>query len=333
MSGETHDGVSARQTLRRAANLFRAARGNWKYMLILIGTPVLIILLYSLPRGQSYVVEARTLGARVTFLGPDALWKLPKATYCQTRGENRDLRTAAKFQGEGCNPGLFEIHTLPDAEIRIPSGVPILIRSEPDGSMLLRRLAVPDEAPKAAPALRLSDALTWTPNSLLRIDAEGWMQVTLLEFVGDVVVGEEAGSGSNSYLIEGRYDVRERLLWRSDSAEPTTVFEGTLYRGDRVAFYGDEEDAEVLLTGFIAPYLEDDRRGFGIVLSNGLDRTDSQLGIKSFGAREVLVSPSWTDRALRDPLLLALTAILGFAVTSLTFAVEVRRLAALRDRS
>ena len=174
MSSETHEGVGARQTLRRAAKLIRAARGNWKYMLVLLGVPVLIILLYSFPLGQSYVVEARTLGARVTILGPGACWKLPSATYCQSRGKNRDLQKAASFQGDGCNPGLFEIHTLPNTEIRIPPGLPILIRSEPDGSMLLRRLPTPDESPQDATALRLSDALIWTPNSVLQIHAESW---------------------------------------------------------------------------------------------------------------------------------------------------------------
>ena len=100
-----------------------------------------------------------------------------------------------------------------------------------------------------------------------------------------------------------------------------------------IAFYGDDGDAEVLLTGFVAPYLENDQRGFGIVVSNGVDPTNAQLGIKSFGAKEILVSPNWTDRARRDPLLLALTAILGFAVTSLTFVIEIRKLATLRDGS
>lgn len=336
MSGETNESVGARQMLRRATKLFRMARGNLKFMLVLIGTPVLIILLYSVPLGQSYVVEARALGARITILGPAALWKLPPAIYCQDLGEDRDLRRAATYTGDGCNPSLFRTASLPGAEIRIPPGVHILIRSEPDGSILLRRLPG-KEASGTSTAVFLSDTLEWTERSVLRIDAEHWKQVTLLEFTGDVVVGEEAGSGANSYLIEGRYDVRERFLWqyrpgsRSSAPEPTTVVEGTLYRGDRVAFHGEGEGGDVLLTGFIAPVLEDVRRGFGIVLSNGVDPTDARLGIKSFGTREIQVSPSWLDRARRDPLLLALTAILGFAVTSLTFVIEARKLATLRD--
>lgn len=334
MSGEVAQGASARQVLRRTKALIQAARGRWPFWLALIGVPVLIVLSYSFPLGQIYLVEARTLGARIAVSGPDTVWKLPKVTLCTDRA-TKDIPRAASWAGAGCNPGLFETTDLNGAEIRIPSGVEILMRAEADGAILLRRLDGQTTGAQA-PVIRLSDDQLWSPGSLLRISAADWQQVSLLEFAGNIVIGQETGSGANAYLIEGRYEVREHFLrhvrlWDSDRAEPMTVVTGTLYRGDKVSFRAEDPadgtERAVLATGFVAPMLGQGQRGFGVVTSSGLDKTHVQLRIKSFGTRETHITPTWVDRALRDPMLLALTAILGFAVTVLTFVVEIKKLA------
>ena len=335
MSGQVAKGVGVRQTLRRIKALIQAAQGRLPFLLTLIGVPILIVLSYSFPLGQVYLVEARTLGARITVTGPDAVWKLPNATLCSDRGANKDIRLATNWTGTGCNPGLFEINDLTGTEIRMPSGVQIQLRAESDGSVLLRRLSDRSDQTKAGSSgVRLTDQHNWTPGSLLRIEPTNWQRVTLLEFAGDVEIGQETGSGANAYLIEGRYEVREHFLrqyrpWGTTSAEPTTVVTGTLYRGDRVAFHKPTKEntsaLSVLATGFIAPNL-DLTPGFSIVASSSLEHKQAQLRIKSFGTRETQVTPTWIDRALRDPLLLALTAILGFAVTALTLVVEIKKI-------
>lgn len=330
MSEGSYDGIDARISLRRLVKLFRMSGGNLRFLTVLIGTPLLVILLYSFPLAQNYVVEARTLSARMTVLEPDVFWRLPRATLCRELGDARDLVKASQYKGEGCNPSLFETITLEETEIRIPRGVQILIQYEPNGSLLFQRLA--NRLTNEKPIVRLTSSEVWSENSVLRINGSDWAKVTLLEFAGDIVVGQEAGSGVSGYLIDGRYEVRELFLrqfrpWGYSNADPTTVVAGSLYRGDRVAFVSQSRtDEAALLTGFIAPLFDTGARGFGIVVSNGADTTNARLAIKSFGARESQVTPSWIDRALRDPLLLALTAILGFAVTSLTFAVEIRKL-------
>ncbi|MEM6385596.1 MAG: hypothetical protein AAF718_05090 [Pseudomonadota bacterium] len=328
MSESGYDGPGSRVSLRRASKLFRAVQGNTRFLAVLIGTPFLVILLYSFPLAQNYVVEARTLSARITVLDPDVFWKLPKAQFCEDLGEARDLSKAASYQGTGCNPGLFREVSLPSTEIRIPKGVQILIQYQPDGSILFQRLE--DRFIEDKPTVRLTDSEVWTEGSVLKIKPVDWTTVTLLEFAGDVVVGEEAGSGANGYLIDGRYEVRELFLrqyrpWGNAKANATTVVSDNLYRGDRIAFTNTLEPEKKLLTGFFAPLFDANARGIGIVISNGFDPTRARLAVESFGAREIVVTPSWIDRALRDPLLLALTAILGFAVTTLTFAVEIRK--------
>lgn len=336
MSDTIAKGAGVRQTLRRAKALVQAAQGRLPFLLMLVAVPALIVLSYSFPLGQVYLVEAHTLGARVTVTGPDAVWKLPDATLCADRGAGKDIKRATSWTGTGCNPGLYDVTTLGGTEIRIPSGVQILLRAEADGSVLLRRLSDrPAQSDTPEKVVRLSEQQRWTPGSLLRIDAGNWQRVTLLDFSGDIEIGQEAGSGADAYLVEGRYEVREHFLrqyrpWGAVGAEPTTVVTGTLYRGDRVAFrkQGDDDPpvATVLATGFIAPGLEKDKPGFSVVASSGLDQKQAQLRIKSFGTREIHVSPTWIDRALRDPMLLALTAILGFAVTALTLVVEIRKI-------
>lgn len=335
MSGQVAKGVGARQTLRRMKALIQAAQGRLPFFLTLIGVPALIVLSYSRPLGQVYLVEARTLGARVTVAGPDTVWKLPNATLCSDLGSAKDIKRATTWTGTGCNPGLFETINLTGTEIRMPSGVQIQLRAEADGAVLLRRLSDrPDQSGADPSGIRLTENHNWTPGSLLRIEPTDWQRVTLLEFAGDVEIGQETGSGANAYLIEGRYEVREHFLhqlrpWGTTGAEPTTVVTGSLYRGDRVAFRKQSADnlpAEtVLTTGFIAPNL-DLTPGFSIVASSGLEHKQAQLRVKSFGTREAQVKPTWIDRALRDPMLLALTAILGFAVTVLTLVVEIKKI-------
>jgi hypothetical protein len=332
MSDKPSGGVGIRVTLRRGAALLRSVRGNLKYLLLLIGVPIAVVLIYSIPLGQSHVVEARTLGARLTILGPDTVWRLPPSTLCVDRGTDRDLVLASDFDGPGCNPGIFAEQDLGNVELRIPSGVQILVRAEPDGTVLLRRLE--DQTSNNSIAVRLVNDTFWETGSLIRIDADAWRKVALLEFAGNAVIGQAAVAGSTDYLIEGRYEVREHFLrqyrpFGTSQTEPTTVKSGTLYRGDRVSFVptaSDLDDLPVVVTGFISPQLLQNTLGFGIVISSGFDQSQAKMRVKSFGAREITIAPSWVDRAVRDPLLVALTAILGFAVTSLSFASEVRKI-------
>lgn len=334
MSTNVNSGPGIRPTLRRASKLLRAAGGSWRFLLVLFGTPVLIISLYSVRVEQSYVVEARTFGATVTVLGPDSAWKLPPAQLCKKLPQ-RDLGRAAVYSGEGCNPGLFESVALSGSELRIPARVRILMRSTPGGGVLFRRIE--DAGAASVQTVRLTESHNWDVGSVLILGPESWRQISLLEFSGNIVIGQEAGTGADSYLIEGRYEVRERFWWqykpwdREHEGEATAVVSGTLNQGDLVSFFDQQsEDAEssrgVLLTGFVTPVPETGSAGFSVVVSNGLDPSNAYLVIKSFGARAIRVKPSWIERARRDPLLLALTAIIGFAVTSLTFALEVRKL-------
>lgn len=340
MSDDVNAGPGIHPTLRRLSKLMRAAKGKWHIWIILFATPILIIALYSWPRQQSYVVEAHTLGLEVTILGPDTLWKLPASQFCKKLQE-RDLRRAAGYSGDSCNPGLFENVPLTGSELRIPAGVRILMRSSPDGHVLFRRL---DDSPGAStPVIRLSETHDWDVGSVMIFAPENWKKVSLLEFAGDIAIGQEAGTGADSYLIEGRYEVRERFWWyplrpnRRHTAEPTAIVSGALFRGDYVSFrYTPDLDTgplpPVLLNGFVTPVPHAGTLGLSVVVSNGLDPSNALLAVKRFGAREIRVSPSWIDRARRDPLLLALTAILGFAVTSLTFSLEIRRLAAKKEK-
>lgn len=342
MSNEVTGGVSGRVVLRRLSFLLRSFRSRLPFLLALVGVPALVVVSYSIPLGQINLVEARTLGAQITTAGPDTVWKLPTSTLCQNLGPSKDLRKAASWTERGCNPGLYETSKIEQAEIRIPAGVRLSLKSEPGGSILLRRLPEAENLTTIPPSIiRLNATHQWEPGSLLRIDAEAWKEVALLEFAGNVAIGQEAGSGADAYLIEGRYEVRERFLhqyrpWGNSDADPTPVISGTLYRGDEVTFSRRDIDSHasetVLVTGFIAPVFEQDARGFGIVVSSGFGQSQPRFSVKSYGTREAHIKPTWVARALRDPVLLAMTAILGFAVTALTFIIEVGKLASKKKK-
>jgi hypothetical protein len=70
MSGDSFEGTGGRITLRRAMGLLRISGGDIRFLSVLIGVPVLVILLYSFPLAQNYVVEARSLSAKITAATP-----------------------------------------------------------------------------------------------------------------------------------------------------------------------------------------------------------------------------------------------------------------------
>lgn len=266
-----------------------------------------------------------------------------------------------------CEPLLFAQAMHSVLELEIPGGTTLSIRATPEGGALLLKPGVPREAQAgdqvAADARIGLGARTWQAGDLLVVSHEGWRQTGALAFNGNIVIGEEVTPGSSAYLLEGSYEVRESFLrdriWHellessllsSDPGPtPVPIKSGTLLRGDSLTFVrtgwpaasggcrASAPEGEtgaslpVLARGFVAPIRDSGVSGFAVRATSDASASCADLSLLSHGARQRLVQPVWTDRALRDPFLLALVAIGGFLVAVVTLLVETARLGEARN--
>ncbi len=302
-----------------ASWLWAAARRHLVAILLVL-VVALIVLAYAFPGGQIYLVEARTLGATVTVGDAEGRWRLPPSTLCARR-DRVSPQAGAGWDGTGCNPALFETRPLDTVEIALPKGTGIEARIDAEGGLTLRLLA-----PAPATPIALTDAVDWTPGSLLIVARDDWRGAGALKFSGHVVIGEVVEVGSAAYLLDGRYEIRERLLRQRlpfGETEPVEVAQGTLFRGDRVEFRTrSAKDGEIVARGFVAPTYADDEGGFLVMAASDPDAVGADFLVRSFGAGPTIIRPNWTDRATRDPVFLALSAILGIAIGCLALIFQ-----------
>jgi hypothetical protein len=168
---------------------------------------------------------------------------------------------------------------------------------------------------------------------LLIVSGPAWRRTGTLQVSGNLTVGEGVGQGSTGYLLEGNYEVREKLpFWLISGADPVAVKTGELRRGDVVAFRPVDMDNAVPVDAFLSPTLEASSPGFDLVAASELGT--AELRIKSFGQRETQVSATWVDTALRDPVLAGFAAALGLLLAFVPFLSDLlsQRVAQLRGR-
>jgi hypothetical protein len=242
---------------------------------------------------RSYVVQARVTAARVVFAGNQNIWRLADSTLCEATttslldhvAESRP--TCGAFHKEAVG----KIHT-----IEWPNGSEAVLSMGPDRCL---RIASAGKKVEALPP----------PDSFLLVCRDGWRQSGALVFVGSAILGETMASGQRNFLIDGRYEVRERGI-------PTSWFinrshladEGQLMRGERVEFVSDRSRNAVY--GHITPSENDDDSGFhAVMISSG---GASELEVSFFGRGEpVRIRPSWIESLGTNPILIALMAVIG----------------------
>lgn len=287
--------------------------------LVGVASVVLVVFAYSRSLGQVFLVEARTFGAVLTFEGYGNAWRLPPLVLCEPR-ETPDPRATAPVgqvcesrgtpapAGPVCDPVLFAEHCFDSpVEVALPAGMTVGMSVDLDGRLRLRSQAAPQAA-------QLTDRVAWGPGGVILVAPDAWRRSGALDFDGRVVIGADVGAGEDGWLVEGRYQIRERLLrqWLDRAAGPVEVVSGELLRGDRVEFRAEPAGGAVLARGFVAPSLAADEPGLLVTVASDPEATDAQFMVASFGAREVRVAPNWTDRAMRDPMLIALGAVVTF---------------------
>ncbi|MCG8273872.1 hypothetical protein MIC97_20520 [Aquamicrobium sp. NLF2-7] len=263
---------------------------------------LVLVALYGREGRRSFAVEALTGSATVRFDGSErAVWKLEDVVLCARRSR-RAAPAAATESHPGCASGLYEVRTVASLEFRWPAGQAIGMES--DGEMLAITLS-PVLAGEEPEALDVGDGgAPLAAGSRMLLDRKAVLRSSPLPVSGEVTIGTVPSGGVSGLLREGRYVVRETLPWRD---VPITVSEGTLFTGDRLSFVaaGASGAAQPAYGFLVGP--DDVKPEFTMTVYSALG--PSRMRIDRFANETALVSPSWTERAVRDPILVAFTAL------------------------
>lgn len=346
------------------ANFRSFIRNNRIFVAVLLVFVIAIPVAYSVRSGQSYLVDARTLGARIDVEGVGTSWQLYGVTHCRRTTDLSRLQEAAEAEAASsdaepdetdrlCNRVLFPQQNFYRAvTFALPDGAVIALASTPEGGLRLSRPGGDELGP-----INLGAAGIWAPDDVLIVSREGWRSTGALEFRGNVWIGDEVAQGTQGYLLEGRYEIREKFrrqqlmqtvldLFGSDlsAGQPIPILTGELMRGDQLTFErhgrpeffgicrgssteaaspGERSASTVPAQGFVVPVLDTDLSGFALRVTSNAAATCVRLRLSSYGAQPRYVAPTWTNRALLDPFLLAVVAIGGFLVAFLTLLVEI----------
>ena len=357
------------------ANFRSFVRNNRTFVAVLLVFVIAIPVAYTFRSGQSYLVDARTFGAQVDVEGAGTSWQLYGVTHCRRETDLEALAEAVAAAEAGqadaetrvpvplCNRMLFtQSQEHRAVAFVVPDGATVALAATPDGGLILSQPAGSDRRP-----ISLGAAGIWNPDDVLILSRDGWRSTGALEFRGNVRIGDEVAQGTQGYLLEGRYEIREKFrrqqlmqalldLFGSDlsAGQPIPILTGELMRGDQLTFErngrpglfgicrrratetaspGERSASTVPAQGFVVPVLDTDLSGFALRVTSNAAATCVRLSLNSYGAQTRQVAPTWTDRALLDPLLLAVVAIGGFLVAFLALLVEIAEIVRQREAS
>ncbi len=264
-----------------------------------------LIVLYGQEGRRSFAVEAVTGRVDVVFDGSErAVWKLEDAVICVRRPRG-EAPAASSASHPACAPSLFDVRSARSVEFGWPAGQRVSIESDHTAFAVTLSAAPSPDAPGN---VDLGDAgPSLGPGSRIVLDGSAVLRSSPFPVSGEVTIGAVPSAGVTGILREGRYVVRETLPWRN---VPITVSEGSLFIGDRLSFVATGTSPRVAqnVYGFLAARHSDDAgAAFQITAYSALG--PSELQIDRFGNETSFIAPSWTERAIKDPILIAFTAL------------------------
>ena len=286
------------------AGLFRAHLRSWDTRraatFAFAVASVLIAILYLWPGARTFSIFAETHGLTITFDGTVAsAWRFPKMSMC--RRLPSPLPPAARQSlASRCDPRLFEEHEFVEpVEILWPAGTTVeLFRGEAGSDLEVRILSYREPPTQGE--------LTIGKGSLLFVPSNAWARSGTIIYSGEVVLGAAASPGERGILLSGAYEVRHRPFLQNDSV---LLRSGTLFAGDRVDMVTADDEPARNVYGFVAP--RDDEPGLRATILT--PASFALLRIDRLGAEPARIGPSWIDRAVTDPVLVAIPILLVFA--------------------
>lgn len=326
------DATPPRRLVSIAARLLRFAAmkdpPSRVLKIILIVAFCMVFLYYWFPRKQSFIVFAETKSLSVvTDRNPELLWELSEATLCIALPPE-DVRAnilnsePAQFSSAGsdqCDPLAFVMpETLQDVLFEWPEGIGINLTLH-DQKTIELLLSVPEKHPPL-----LIGGHTIRDKSLLRFPISTMDENGLLILSGDVELGENALMGASHLLQSGRYEIREKFLFRE---RLQLVDQGVLTVGDKVSVQALRGDAPVVGRVFFTR--SEDRPN----LLNAVLTTQPERSVLTIHRADQVaqIVPNWIGRLKSDAWPIVMTTLLGLFGASLGIVHSFRGLNTKKD--
>lgn len=265
--------------------------------LAVIAIVAMIVISTGVGADRTLIVEATATGIDIRFAGQANGWHFGQATICTPR--ERIERTLPRGSG-ACDARRYEersgealrIDWSPGAEAKLSSPRPQTL------------------------VLELFGQAGWDDRTRIIIDRNEWSALGVLSFNGAARIGNQVSSGETRMVLSGTYEAREKPLWSEDTE---VLKAGKIRRGESaeimIAGVGGREPAEVF--GHISE-VEPGKPGFNVGLVSVLGPVSLQIGYFG-GAKPVNIAPTWVDRALASPLVLALAFLLSIILSAAQF--------------
>lgn len=274
------------------------------------------LLAYLTPRPRSFAIEAQTRAVALSFAGGEAMnsWLLPDALVCvrharRTAGEVPVSADDAKT----CDPRLYDIAHPVNGQTTWRDGDVVSLARPGSGALEILVQKVGAQPPDV-------DGTALTESSRIVVPDGPSLDGLILNFAGHITIGDVPGPGSRHTLISGTYEVREAMPTQE---RPVPLLTGDLFPGDRIRILADGTENDVTSYGFVA--VQSGADALEVVAYSPAG--DSVLRADRFGAKPILTTPTWIDRVVHDPILVAITTIAGIVGAILVFIDVYTRVA------
>ncbi len=265
---------------------------------------------------RSFLIEGEATGLAIEFADATTTWGFARATICEPLNVPDPSRRSSATEEDGaaplCDPMGYEDPSSGPHRINWPEGAKLDITLRPDGWLETVMRDVPG----------------WEDGTVLLADAEAWRAAGLLPFDGFLSLGRDPGAGEQGYLIEGRFEARERF--REPFGPATVVVKsGPFARGEvveaRVGANRGEPAARAPVLGHITATEGDAGPALHVVAITPVG--DPHLAVRYSGSRAPrIIRPSWVDSVVASPALLAVALIISLVSSAVALATQSAKL-------
>lgn len=246
---------------------------------------------------STFVVTGSTGSVKIIADGrDDVVLTAERGLLCLRRAKPNVSDFQSSQVGKRCHVALYEEVVLEKTELVWKNGAEYLITSPESDVYEI-------EIRNAANTMILDaggDYLELTDNSRIVLFSEN--TVSALPFSGSVTIGDIPVSGSNRFLTEGFYEVRDALFARRASIPSRS---GSFFPGDVVSFVGNKRD-EGIARGLV--FLDSSQSSGMRFSAYSLGGAYALHAIRP-STSPVLIRSTFLDRIQADPIIIGLSVI------------------------
>lgn len=266
-----------------------------KYVLIVL-VVCLLAQNWLLPGGTVFLISAITKGAAIEFSGQSNAWFIGESTLCARRAAPQRSSLASPEADSGqCSPALYEQSIREAGAIKWRPGDKAVLRIDAAGGLVIR----------------IEKHEEFDSGSRLILGRDAWRLSGAMAFSGRLIIGAAMSSGQTAYLVDGRYEVRNRGLDSLFIGGAThTALEGVISIGERVRVAQRRAlQTTVVSHGHVTLHEDASLLAFNVYAASGIGDATLILD-RSTSSEPSYVRPDWIDSLRSSPVLVGLVIVL-----------------------